>query len=156
VQLYVQVRILDMIECADIQDLIIRKTVQQVLMGTSMEVTIIDAVEAPVVCDTLISMEYSSSWQCATAANLRGVTVSGGIIISSNSTCLVSNGNECFVELSSSDVKVFYDMFGILTAQVFSLGYYFRHTVNFCGLDADQLANIISLESLDFFGKYLD
>jgi len=156
VQLYVQVRILDMIECADIQDLIIRKTVQQVLMGTSMEVTIIDAVEAPVVCDTLISMEYSSSRQCATAANLRGVTVSGGIILSSNSTCLVSNGNECFVELSSSDVKVFYDMFGILTAQVFSLGYYFRHTVNFCGLDADQLANIISLESLDFFGKYLD
>ena len=157
VQLYIQVLVMDMVECADIQDLINRKTVQQILMGTSMEVSIIDNVDSAVLCDTLVSLQYSSSRRCAItrASILQGATVSGGTIVSSNSTCVVSTGGDCSAQFSSSDVGVFYDIFGILTGQVVPLGYYFQHTVNFCGLEADQLANLISMESLEFFGMYV-
>jgi len=153
VQLYVQVHIIDMSECAEIQSFLVQPIVQQQMMGMNMQVQIVDIVGARTICSNMVSLEHSSSKACQNtdADFLTELVVSGGRIVSSNYTCSLGTGPECSAVLTSSDVGLFFDSLRIIT-RAHGLGYYFEHSVDFCGLDGQLLGTLISKESLDFFG----
>ena len=111
VQLYVQVHILDMAECAEIQPFLIKRVVQQQMMGMNMQVQIVDTVGARTICSNMVSLEHSSSRACLStnAELLNDLVVSGGRIVSSNSTCSLGTGPECSAVLTSSNVGLFFD-----------------------------------------------
>jgi len=159
VQLYVQVHLFDMVECAEIQDILEQRVVHQNFYGINMEATLIDAVDMRVTCNNTISLEYSSL-QCANTAEqtqhlkLLDTSVAGGIIVSTNATCVQGVSPECSARLSSSDVGLFFAILHIVTTQVHPFLYYFEHIVNFCGLDPNLLRALITTESLDFFGIF--
>jgi hypothetical protein len=154
VQLYVQVHIIDMAECAEIQPFLITRILQQQIMGMNMQVQIVDIVGARTICSNVVSLEHSSSQACQStnADFLTNLVVSGGRIVSSNSTCSLGTGPECSAVLTSSDVGLFFDSLRIITTRSHGLDYYFEHSVDFCGLDAQLLGTLISKESRDFFG----
>jgi len=156
VQLYIQVRILNMVECAEIQRFLIQRIVQQQISGVNMQVEIIDTVDVRTICSNTISFEYSSR-ECRDASTVPvyDTGVSGGWIISSNSSCISGSDSDCSALLTSSDVGLFFDSLRIITAHSAGLGFYFEHSADFCGLDAQLLGMLISKEYVDFFGTCL-
>jgi len=63
----------------------------------------------------------------------------------------VRNGSRMFGSIDIVQCRAFFWQ-PAQTTRTQGLGYYFEHSVDFCGLDAQLLGTLISKESLDFFG----
>jgi len=159
-QLYIQVHVHNMRECAEIQPIIAQQFIHKTIYGVSMHVTIIDTISGPVTCNNSIYLQYNSvSCRDAQSPNIRlsllGKRISGGVVLSNNITCLAYSDNDhsqCTAHLSSSDVGLFYATLNVITGQLDPLTFHFKHRVFFCGLDMRLLRPLIDTESLDFFG----
>jgi len=156
VQLYIQVDVSGMRDCSEIQVMVAENIIHRSFYGMDMQVTVIDTIDTPITCNNTVFLEYNSvsCTKVPESPYLPGKRVAGGTIIHSNSTCLSGEGGECFAHLSSTEIGLFYSLLQMITSQIDPLLFHFRHTVDFCGLNAALLMPLISKESLIDYGAF--
>ena len=165
VQLYIQVRISGMRECAEIQGILDERVIHKTIYGIEMKVTIVDGVETRVTCNNTVVLDLTTASTDGVEGSvtapcehgmpsheMTGKMVAGGTVLYSNTTCVQGQGGQCSAHLFSQNEGLFYALLAIITSQIDPLSFHFEHEVDFCGLDVTLLRPLITPQTLDFFG----